>query len=290
MRAGTRLRTAFAVACCGVASLACGPVMAGLEIYTGDPVPERPATEFAPGPSDRLALVISIETYDAQRYGMLETPTADGDAIADALSDAGYRIMRVRDADHAGLTDSLQTFNEAIEGDSTVVVYYAGLGVGLPFERDNRILPADFPEEIPDTNSAVWKMISKGTVTLTGDLLGSIIAHNPKGLFAFYDACRADPFDGVIPLQRYEETMPCRPIAISDAAVLYASSADEPSLRAISAADPSETSVFPRALLDVLKDEADTAITPMMEKVRDTADIFTCTRMMPKFLMLLIKT
>lgn len=281
MRAAKRLNlTMFAIL--GVAlALLCGQASAGIDVFTGDgsadaapiPAPEvpakRPETVFDSRASNRMALIVSMQDYDYPTYDVRDNATPDGDALAESLRGLGYRIMRVRDADQAGLDAALGEFAEAVTVKSTIVVSYTGLGVALPSERDNRLLPADLTAVLPEDDAERRAAVAKGSVTLSGDLLARIKRRKPAAMIVMYDGCTPDT-------ARALGGSSCRPVQIRNAATVYAAGPGAPSLRRLGDDDASPLSVFARAAIRMMDDQPALRIAEMLrtitERVREMTD------------------
>lgn len=270
MQAFSLKRLRYGGACLALA-IGCAPVMAGIEVFTGtepdvpaietpEPPATRPAPQFDTGGSERLALVVSMQNYDYGSYDVLDTADADGDSMAEALRGLGYRIMRVRDADRAGLDAALSDFSDAVTEKSVIAFVYTGLGVALPAERDNRILPADLEANLPEDPEARRDMIMQGSFALSGGVLARIKRHKPAALMVFYDGCHPGPAEAL-------GGSSCKPIQIRNAATLYAAGPDMPSLARTGPQDDSSLSVFARAVLEAFESEPSLRIASMFQAI-----------------------
>lgn len=219
------------------------PAHAGLKIITGDG--DAQATD--PQPGSRLAMVISTQDYDAQKYAGPEGANGDAEAVAKELRRLGYLVMQIRDADREKLASRVEKFTATVGEDSLVVIYYNGTGGALPFERDNRLIPTDFPAEIPDTPSAAWREVNDGSFALNADILKPISQAKPRATLLFYDGCRSDPFADLYSMQRFANSTSCSAERITDVAAIYASSGNKPLNR----------SKLAEAMISVLNDGAD---------------------------------
>ena len=87
----------------------------------------------------RVALVVGNGTYAA--IGALPNPGNDAADLAAALGRLGFDVTTVRDADLAGMNESLRLFARASAGADVAVVFYAGHG--LEVDGVNYLVPVD---------------------------------------------------------------------------------------------------------------------------------------------------
>ena len=87
----------------------------------------------------RVALVVGNGTYAA--IGALPNPGNDAADMAAALGRLGFDVTTVRDADLAGMNESLRLFARASAGADVAVVFYAGHG--LEVDGVNYLVPVD---------------------------------------------------------------------------------------------------------------------------------------------------
>ena len=96
--------------------------------------------EVTPGlAAGRVALVVGNGTYAA--IGALPNPGNDAADMASALGRLGFDVTTVRDADLAGMNESLRLFARASAGADVAVVFYAGHG--LEVDGVNYLVPVD---------------------------------------------------------------------------------------------------------------------------------------------------
>ncbi len=96
---------------------------------------------YAAAEPQRLALVIGQGAYDA---GQLPTAANDAGLVAQALTSAGFEVIQGRDLGASDLRRVVRDFldkAQALEPDSSIVVYLSGRGVQL--EGENYLLPVD---------------------------------------------------------------------------------------------------------------------------------------------------
>ena len=87
----------------------------------------------------RVALVVGNGTYAA--IGALPNPGNDAADMASALGRLGFDVTTVRDADLAGMNESLRLFARESAGADVAVVFYAGHG--LEVDGVNYLVPVD---------------------------------------------------------------------------------------------------------------------------------------------------
>ena len=87
----------------------------------------------------RVALVVGNGTYAA--IGALPNPGNDAADMASALGRLGFDVTTVRDADLAGMNESLRLFARASAGADVAVVFFAGHG--LEVDGVNYLVPVD---------------------------------------------------------------------------------------------------------------------------------------------------
>ncbi len=105
-------------------------VLVGLAVLAASPV------ALAAG---RVALVVGNGTYAA--IGALPNPGNDAADMAAALGRLGFDVTTVRDADLAGMNESLRLFARSSAGADVAVVFYAGHG--LEVDGVNYLVPVD---------------------------------------------------------------------------------------------------------------------------------------------------
>ena len=102
----------------------------------------------------RVALVVGNGTYAA--IGALPNPGNDAADMAAALGRLGFDVTTVRDADLAGMNESLRMFARASAGADVAVVFYAGHG--LEVDGVNYLVPVDARlERDTDVGTRRWR-------------------------------------------------------------------------------------------------------------------------------------
>ena len=131
----------------------------------------------------RVALVVGNDAYQAQ--GVLSNAVNDARAVASALGDVGFAVMRVENADRARLTSALSDFAGSLRDDDVALFYFAGHGVQV--DQENYLMPTDYAGQTASalrfdavSASDVQEMLSPARVAML-----------------VFDACRNNPYRGV---------------------------------------------------------------------------------------------
>jgi uncharacterized caspase-like protein len=95
-----------------------------------------------PLPGRRWALVIANQRYE--RWEVLDTPAADGQALASSLHDRfGFEVTLLMDATRQGILGALARLRQQAAPDDQVIVYYAGHGQMDPVTARGYWIPVD---------------------------------------------------------------------------------------------------------------------------------------------------
>jgi TPR repeat protein len=133
---------------------------------------------------DRVALLIGNSAYDGYSWAALANSRNDVAHICSTLTDAGYAVRVVADAEQKALLTALDRFAAETAGAGTVVVYYAGHG--FQYAQKNYVVPTDAP---PMTRRSDLDLRFVSLETIARRVV-------PEGAVALFlvDACRtADP-------------------------------------------------------------------------------------------------
>ncbi|KCZ85092.1 hypothetical protein HAD_05405 [Hyphomonas adhaerens MHS-3] len=112
-----------------------------IKIGSWSRAPGAPSAPVSQNPL-RVALVFSNDYSESDPYGLPNTH-ADGEKVASALGESGYKVRHIRNADLAGFNDGLAMLRNALNaaGPASVgVVYFAGYGASL-YGEDNYLIP-----------------------------------------------------------------------------------------------------------------------------------------------------
>lgn len=112
-----------------------------IKIGSWSRAPGAPSAPVSQNPL-RVALVFSNDYAESDPYGLPNTH-ADGEKVASALGESGYKVRHIRNTDLAGFNDGLAMLRNALNaaGPASVgVVYFAGYGASL-YGEDNYLIP-----------------------------------------------------------------------------------------------------------------------------------------------------
>ncbi|HTV70567.1 MAG TPA: caspase family protein [Rhizobiaceae bacterium] len=132
-------------------------------------------------PLKGVALVVGQSGYE--HLSPLPNPENDAEAIDGLLSDLGFEVDLVRDADQKKLARSLERFVEDAEGADVALLYYSGHGIEAGGE--NFILPIDADDSALENAGEELVALSK--------ILAELQAKVPVTI-VLLDACRSNPF------------------------------------------------------------------------------------------------
>ncbi|HWA18802.1 MAG TPA: caspase family protein, partial [Devosia sp.] len=128
-----------------------------------------------------VALVVGEGGY--ANLPALANPPNDARDVGDLLSDLGFDVTTVSDADHRRLTRSFERFAEDAAEADVALVYYSGHGIEAA--GANYLVPVDADISTPET-------AGQSLVPLSG-LLDELAKSVPVTI-VLLDACRTDPF------------------------------------------------------------------------------------------------
>ena len=128
-----------------------------------------------------VALVVGNERYE--HVGPLANTVTDASAVAQMLSDFGYRVHAGYDLDRQGFEDLMRTALLNVEPDDDVIFYFAGHGIQIG--QRNYLVPVDARfDDIYD--------LPKYSITLDRVIEG--LSARSSAHVAIIDACRENPF------------------------------------------------------------------------------------------------
>jgi len=137
------------------------------------------------GAQDRIALVIGNSAYEATGWS-LANPGADARLIAGALTDVGFDVELVLDADEDGMEDAFARLGARLTAagtNATGLFYYAGHGVQS--QGRNYLIPVDANAR---SEQDVWRQAPR-----LGLALDYMLAAGNRVNFVVLDACRNNP-------------------------------------------------------------------------------------------------
>jgi uncharacterized caspase-like protein len=139
-----------------------------------------PAISYAA--QGRWALVVGNDSY--ARVAPLVNAAADAKLIATELTQSGFDVKLVMNADRRTMLREVFSLAERAEGGGEAALYFAGHGVQL--NNTNYLLPTDF-------DGAVNAMIAHEAVSLT-EISNYLLDAKVRFSLLIIDACRNNPF------------------------------------------------------------------------------------------------
>ena len=131
----------------------------------------------------RQALVIGNSAYTSA--GMLRNPVNDARAISNTLSQLGFEVTTITNADQRKMEQSIRDFGKELRNQKGVGLFYYA-GHGMQFDGENYLLPTDID---PSTEEDV-----RYDAVPVGKLLAQMRAADNKMNVVILDACRNNPF------------------------------------------------------------------------------------------------
>jgi uncharacterized caspase-like protein len=132
--------------------------------------------------SQRIALVIGNSAYED---GRLKNPVNDAADIAQSLSNKGFDVTRILNADKRQLKDAINQFTGRINTRNTVGLFYFA-GHGMEVNGQNYLIPVD--ADIQSGGDVEYEAVNAGRL-----LSGMREAGNGLNL-VILDACRNNPY------------------------------------------------------------------------------------------------
>ena len=130
----------------------------------------------------RVALVVGNEAYSPAEP--LSNPVNDATAVADALEELGFDVMRLLDAPQDEMDLQIIRFGRQIRSGDVALFYYAGHG--LQVEGENYLVPVD--ADIENEAQVKERAIAAGFV------LDAMANANAGLRIMILDACRNNPY------------------------------------------------------------------------------------------------
>ena len=142
----------------------------------------RPANQ-QPNADVRQALVIGNAAYTSA--GMLRNPVNDARAISNTLSQLGFAVTTITNADQRKMEQSIRDFGKQLRDYKGVGLFYYA-GHGMQFDGENYLLPTDID---PSTETDV-----RYDAVPLGKMLGQMQNAGNRMNLVVLDACRNNPF------------------------------------------------------------------------------------------------
>ena len=206
----------------------------------------------------RIGLVIGNDTY--AHVPALEKARADARAIAGALSDVGFDVTRVLDADRSAMNRAISTFIGKLQPGDTAFVFFAGHGVEIGGQ--NYLLPTN----IEAAANASEDFIRSESIGLK-DVLARVQGTGARITLMFIDACRDNPFQSTAGRSIGGSRGLARITAPEGTFVVFSAGAGQQALDRLEGDDADPNSVFTRTLLPKLSEQG-LELREMVSKVR----------------------
>ena len=139
----------------------------------------------ASGAAARVALVVGNGDYAAE-IGKLKNPTSDATLMAKTLTDLGFEVSLVTDADQKAMKRAIREFGQKLRGtgpNGIGLFYYAGHGVQV--DGENFLLPIG--AEIEAEGDVELEAVSASSILSQMQFAGNAVN------LVFLDACRNNP-------------------------------------------------------------------------------------------------
>jgi uncharacterized caspase-like protein len=133
----------------------------------------------------RVALVVGNGDYAAE-IGRLKNPTSDATLMAKTLTDLGFEVSLVTDADQKAMKRAIREFGQKLRGtgpNGIGLFYYAGHGVQV--DGENFLLPIG--AEIAAEGDVELEAVSAASILSQMQFAGNAVN------LVFLDACRNNP-------------------------------------------------------------------------------------------------
>lgn len=215
--------------------------------------------------ANRMGLVIGNDNY--ANVPILEKARNDAQAITDTLTELGFEITRVLDANRRDMNRAIAGFTAKLQPGDTAFIFYAGHGVEIGGE--NYLLPVDI--EAPETASKDF--IKFESIGLS-DVLQRVQSTGARITLMFIDACRDNPFAQKTGRSIGGSRGLGRVTAPEGTFVVFSAGTRQRALDRLSGPDPDPNSVFTRTLLPKLKEpglELRQLVSDVRLRVRDLA-------------------
>jgi hypothetical protein len=131
----------------------------------------------------RVALVIGNAAY--KHSAPLRNPVRDANAMATALQEFGFDVIKVENADRGRMAAALIQFGRILKADGVALFFYAGHGIQVA--GANYLIPVD--ADITEEAAASMLGIDLQQVLRVMENAGSRLS------MVFLDACRDNPFE-----------------------------------------------------------------------------------------------
>ncbi len=156
---------------------------------------------------DHIAIVIGNSDYPDMP---LKSPKNDAEAVAETLTDMGFIVEKVIDADREKMAMAIENFINKLSTSKAAIFYFAGQGIHLGGK--NYLMPTG---RTPATQIKEKFQIPYQAIHL-GDVLSSIEQNHVKFSMVVLDVYGNNPIKGLAPIE-----------APNGSIIMYASKAEE---------------------------------------------------------------
>jgi tetratricopeptide (TPR) repeat protein len=194
----------------------------------------------------KYAFVVGIDRYDnLPAAAQLRKAVGDARAVGKTLAALGHKVTSVIEPTRGQFIASWYQFLDQVRPGDTIAFVFSGHGVEL--EGSNFLLPRD----VPRVRSGREGQLRSESLSF-GQLLTDMRERQPAFSFVVLDACRDNPFDeggrtvgGRRGLGRVD--------ALEGTFVMFSAGAGQTALDRLDDADGTDTSVFTRTLLPLMR-------------------------------------
>lgn len=191
--------------------------------------------------ANRLALVIGNDSYT--RVPKLGNARADARAMAQALRQAGFKVILREDLNDRGMREAVRSFKGRLSGGSEAVFFFAGHGVQLG--AANYLLPvdisADNEEQVKDDGLSLQRVLDDMT------------EQKARFSLAIIDACRDNPFPKVAGRSIGTGRGLAPTTAATGQMVIYSAGAGQTALDRLNTSDRNPNGLFTRVFLQEMQ-------------------------------------
>lgn len=208
--------------------------------------------------AERVALVIGSDAY--ANLPRLQKAGNDADAVAQTLTEIGFEVALLKDADRRMMTRALSDLAIRTGPESEVMFYFAGHGVEL--SGRNYLLPTDAPAAAPGDEAFL------AAESLAVDqVLETLQSRGARVTVLILDACRDNPFPKTGTRSAGGNRGLAAVTAPEGAFILFSAGTGQSAIDSMGAGDDNPNSVFTRTLLPLLR-EADRPFQEIARAVR----------------------